>query len=316
MKTKLMKVFAAFCMVAFIGLFSCSKDPVRPNNEILNKDHEDPSKAELILVEGHLHGKYGFHQNPDIEGVKYLKKIQKIVFELTEKGWHTTNNSVKQFNVKSTPKESNGQIVYGLWIKYYNAKGEEITHEFIENGQDQIHQHFFIPRNVDKTFDGKNESDDYNPETLFEYVYCDTNPWNKNMHNQGAKLIGDKNPIGFKGYFKFLKSRKQFTLSIELMHAAKSKFNNGKASPYYSPSISQRQRDHWDLKIKVPVVVYADQMETVEEDSNNLDQLSESDKKYLESIARAYGTTIENVFKDIDTILHGDVDIETGSIWF
>lgn len=314
MKQKFMKVVTAFLMVASMGMFSCSNDPDIPSNEIINKDHEDPVKAELILVEGHLHGTYKFHQNPEIEGVVHLNKIQKVTIEHTEKGWHPSAESAKQFNVRSTPHDAKGQNVYALWIKYYNAKGEEVTGEFVENGQDQIHQHFFIPRDIKNTFDGVSENDDTNPATLFEYFYCDTDPWDKNRHNEGAKLIGDKNPIGLKGYFKFLKPRKQFVLNIELMHAAKSKWDaKGQASPFYAPSLAQRQRDHWDLKIKIPVVVYADQMEYLETEA--IEDLSESDKKLLESIAKAYSITPEEALEDLKTLFYGDIDPEAGSIW-
>lgn len=77
-------VFAVSAMLC--GTVSCNKTPEIPTDETKEKNHEDPHRAELILVEGHLHGKYAFHQDPEVEGVKYLKKIQKMVFELSDKG--------------------------------------------------------------------------------------------------------------------------------------------------------------------------------------------------------------------------------------
>ena len=41
-----------------------------------------------------------------------------------------------------------------MFIYYYNSKGELMNNQFIENGQDKIHQHFFTPENVKPTFDG------------------------------------------------------------------------------------------------------------------------------------------------------------------
>ena len=38
---------------------------------------------------------------------------------------------------------------------------------------------------------------------FFDYVYCDTDPWNKTNKFDGAKFTGQSNPIGHKGYFKF-----------------------------------------------------------------------------------------------------------------
>lgn len=320
MKTKTMKLVSFILLLLSMNLsfVACSNTPDLPNNELEEKDHESPAKAELVLVEGHLHGKYGFHQNPEMEGVKYLHRIQKITFALTDKGWGITPDSDQQFRVKSALKGSDGWVVYGLWINYYNAKGELMTHEFIENGQDAIHQHFFIPRDVVPTFDGVVEADDSNTTNLFDYVYCDTNPWNKNMHNEGAKLTGDKNPVGFKGYFKFDKTRKQFSLSVELMHAAKTKFDDkGQASPFHSPSKLQRQRDHWDVKIKVPVVIYANQMEAIEAENDTPEsEISVDDMKLLNSIAGAYGITWREALADLNTQIWGDVSPESGSMWF
>lgn len=335
MKNKLKKIATAFLMLFGLSMImiSCGEDspivpqkPKEPEDETINKDHDSPAKAEFLLAEGHLHGKYRFHQNPELKEVKYMKKIQKITFVLKkEGGWQIEQGSSKQFNVLSRQVESNGDFtkdgyaVYGMWINYYNSAGKNISSEFIDNGQDKIHQHFFVPREVKPTFDGVAEKDDNIPEKFFDYLYVDTNPWNKSMELEGAKLIGDKNPIGFKGYFTFSKPRKQFDLSVELMHAAISKYDAaGKTSPFYKPSRKQRQIDHWDLKIKIPVVVYASQNEYLEEAEPGMpkDQIPANDKKYIESVARAYGITFEEALQDIDAKLKSDSDPESGALWF
>lgn len=320
MKKKFLTVLAALLVITSSSLVftSCEKDPVVPDNENEHKDHDEPAKAELILAEGHLHGKYKFHQNPDREGVKYYKMVQKITYTLTDKGWKPTENSPKRFAVLGAMQDvTNGYAVYGLWINYYDAHGKLINGEFVENGQDQIHQHFFIPRNIEPTFDGIAEADDDKPGEMFDYIYCDTNPWNKTMHSKEGKLTGDKNPIGFKGYFKFNKTRKKFNLSIELMHAAKSKFENGKTSPYYQPSRKQIQVNHWDLKIKVPVVVYRNQSEYIESDSDvPLDKLPKNDLKVVKATAKAYGITEQQALDDLNALFYGDVDPESGTLWF
>lgn len=324
MKRKKMRLlFRLVCIVfvtsvMLVGAVSCNKTPEIPTDETKEKNHEDPHRAELILVEGHLHGKYAFHQDPEVEGVKHLKKIQKMIFELSEKGWGISDKGVSKFCVRSTSPEFKGQQVYGLWINYYNAKGELINGEFMQNGQDLIHQHFFIPKNLRPTFDGDNTAVDSDPVSIYKYVYCDTDPWNKNMHNEGATLIGAKNPVGFKGYFMFLKERKNFDISVELMHAVISKFSeNGIVSPFYLPSKAQRQRDHWDLKIKVPVTVYAGQMETVDVVPGTSEaDIPEKDMRLLKSIASAYGITWQEALEDIDAMVMGDQDPESGNMWF
>ena len=50
--------------------------------------------------------------------------------------------------------------VYLMFIYYYNAKGELMNNQFVENGQENIHQHFFTPENIKPTFDGQIEADD------------------------------------------------------------------------------------------------------------------------------------------------------------
>jgi hypothetical protein len=133
MKRKKMRLlFRLVCIVfvtsvMLVGAVSCNKTPEIPTDETKEKNHEDPHRAELILVEGHLHGKYAFHQDPEVEGVKHLKKIQKMIFELSEKGWGISDKGVSKFCVRSTSPEFKGQQVYGLWINYYNAKGELIN---------------------------------------------------------------------------------------------------------------------------------------------------------------------------------------------
>ena len=51
-----------------------------------------------------------------------------------------------------------------MFIYYYNSKGELMNNQFIGNGQDKIHQHFFTPENVKPTFDGQPEADDNDPQ--------------------------------------------------------------------------------------------------------------------------------------------------------
>lgn len=321
MKNFRMFLFASLIIFSFGSVFtSCEKEPVKPKDEVINKDHEDPQKAELLLVEGHLHGKYGFHQNPPYgKGVKHMKRVQKITYELTPKGWGPAKGSGTKFLVRGTPKESN---IYGFFIKYYNAKGEEMTGQFVENGQDKIHQHFFIPSNVNPTLYGKEENDDKDPAAIFDYMYCDSDPWNKSFQKEGAKLIGDKNPIGMKGYFKFKKTYKKFEILIRLMHAAKSKFDkDGKTSPFYKPSSAQLQNDSWDLLIKVPVIVYGDWYESIDEPKllkgKEEKDIPEKDMKQLKAAAEAFGITWQEALDEYiarDNVL--DIDPESGSIWF
>ena len=60
--------------------------------------------------------------------------------------------------------------------------------QFVENGQENIHQHFFTPENVRPTFDGKPEADDNDPEALVDYLYVDTTPWDRPNMTTRRKL--------------------------------------------------------------------------------------------------------------------------------
>lgn len=70
-------------------------------------------------------------------------------------------------------------------MRYYNKAGTEITGQFAANGQEKIHQHFFIS--------SKGDIRDY-----MAYRYADTDPWNKTTE-QGAQLL-TANPHRPKGY--------------------------------------------------------------------------------------------------------------------
>ena len=285
-------------------------------------EESEPVKAVLMLAEGHLHGTYGFHQNPDIDNMVYLKKVQTITLTKASGSWQIAEGSPTQFNVRSGrpgTAATDGNIVYGLWIYYYNDEDSLINGGFIDNGADSLHQHFFIPSEVVPTFDGTADTDDSNVATLYDYVYCDTDPWNKTVHYDKATITGKNNPVGFKGYFRFNKPRKQFNMNIRLMHAAASKFVNGTASPYYAPTSQQLQVNHWEVNLSVPFVIYATQSEyltTDEELDITWDDLTAGDQVYITSIAKAYGLTWQQVFTDLYWLINGKSDPESGSLWF
>lgn len=336
MKKNLFKWLPLLLMTLIFNAFftACDSKPEAPENEVLHKDHGDPFRAELMVFEGHFHDakgtpleqRHAFHQNPVYDSnVKYIKNAFRFVFESTPKGWKLTDDSDKKLVVRS---KGEGEAIpaYGLWIRYYDAKGKDITAEFIENRQDQIHQHFFIPRSVKPTFDGQAEAGDNASDAMFFYKYCDSTPWDKNTKNEGAKYTGDENPIGMKGWFVFHKARKEFDLSIELLHASTSKYDkSGKASPFHKPRPAQRQRDHWDLIISLPVVVYATLDEYIDVDSEEfndpdgyngaIENLSDSDRKLLRSVSKAFGITEEQALRDLFTIFEEGGDHESGARW-
>ncbi len=272
MKTNVCKIALMLLMGAsFTLLFnSCSKDPVIPENETKNKLHEDPSKMTIRLVECHLHADWneiqkvgGPHQNPE-SPARHMKRIQEITYELKSgQGWTLAEGSQNKFYVQKNGEYKNGDNftpapIYLMFIYYYNSKGELMNNQFIENGQDKIHQHFFTPENVKPTFDGQPEADDNDPQKLVDYLYVDTTPWDKTRHDKEAEITGGSNPVGLKGVIRFLKDRKEFDLKIRLYHGYKSKTNpeTGTFDPFYKPSGILIQRGTWDINLSIPIVVF------------------------------------------------------------
>lgn len=337
MKLHLFKsLFMVACTIVLVtGFFSCDNDPVIPDDETKNKQHEDPAKMRVQLVECHLHADWneiqqvgGPHQNPE-SPAKYLKRVQEMCYELKSgKGWVLSEGSQKKFYVQKNGEYTNGQKftpapVYLMFINYYNSKGELMNNQFVENGQDLIHQHFFTPVNVRPTSDGKVEADDVMPEKTIDYLYADTTPWNKSKHGDGAEITGDDNPLGFKGVIRFLKDRKEFDLKIRLYHGYKSKKNphTGAYDPFYKPSGALIQSGTWDVNINIPVVVFWSREDYIDIDENQdvtqipEDSLDDDSNKVVHSIMNTFGISWTEALQDFYTYIYMAGDAEGGGIW-
>ncbi|MBB3894087.1 hypothetical protein [Bacteroides pyogenes] len=333
LKTALMFFIGSFLM---LGFNSCSKDPEIPNDETKNKLHEDPVKMTIKLVECHLHADWneiqkvgGPHQNPE-SPAKYMKRIQEITYEVKQgEGWKLAEGSQSKFYVQQCGNYHNhGKFtpapIYLMFINYYNVKGELMNNQFVENGQEKIHQHFFTPVNIKRTFDGMDEADDQDPSKLIDYLYVDTTPWDKTKKLDKAQITGGENPIGMKGAIRFLKDRKEFDLQIRLYHGHVSKINSktNKFDPFYKPSGGLIQRGTWDINVKVPVVVFwsrNDEVSDIEEDTN-LDTITEETvdedgKKVIRSIMKTFNISWKEAVKEFHTYTYQSGDGEAGSIW-
>ena len=329
-------IFMAIAILAVsINTVSCSKDPIEPIDETRNKLHEDPAKMTIQLVECHLHADWneiqqvgGPHQNPE-SPAKYLKRVQEMSYELKAgKGWELSAGSQPKFYVQKNGEYTIGKKftpapVYLMFINYYNSKGELMNNQFVENGQEIIHQHFFTPTAVRPTFDGKAETDDNAPQKIIDYLYADTTPWNKTKHGGSAEITGDDNPLGFKGVIRFLRDRKEFNLKIRLYHGYASKINpqTGKHDPFFKPSGTLIQRGTWDINIDIPVVVYRDREDVVEvgEDQdvtlipeNSLDPAS---NRTIQSIMHAFNISWSEALQDFQKYTYQAGDTESGGIW-
>ena len=247
MKTKrfingLALAFSAVVTMLFVGC-----NPEQPENEKENKLHEDPVRAVFTLQEGTLNNASAFDNTPKMANFKAASvPAQVIEWETTAgQGWHVTS-ATKSFNVKNSV--DNPSVVYLLKMEYYNAKGEMMNSQFYNLGQDKIHQHFFsMFKQV--MYEGQMSSVRVTnkAELPYDYRYID---------ELNGTFIGDTNPMGFQGLIKFVKPGREFTLSVDLLHAAGSKFgDDGKASPFYNPAGKLLSTGLWDINVKLPIVI-------------------------------------------------------------
>ena len=247
MKTKrfingLVLAFGAVMTMLFVAC-----NPEQPENEKENKLHEDPVRAVFTLQEGTLNNASDFDNTPKMANFKAASaSAQVIEWETTAgQGWHVTS-ATKSFSVKNSV--DNPSVVYLLKMEYYNAKGEMMNSQFYNLGQDKIHQHFFsMFKQV--MYEGQMSSVRVTnkAELPYDYRYID---------ELNGTFIGDTNPMGFQGLIKFVKPGREFTLSVDLLHAAGSKFgDDGKASPFYNPAGKLLSTGLWDINVKLPIVI-------------------------------------------------------------
>lgn len=233
------------CLGAAVALTSCS--PETPSNEKEHKLHEDPIRAVFTLQEGTLNGGNNFEASPKLADFKSNgSKTQVIEYQTSAtESWHISSPE-KKFTVKNT--EDNPNVVYLLKIEYFNAQNEPINSQFYTQGQDKIHQHFFSMYqrlNEDPTSTAVRVTKKEN--LAYDYCYADE------LNNV---YVGETNPLGFEGFIKFVKPGKAFELSVELLHASQSKYDEqGKTSPFYLPSRALRSTGQWDISVKLPVEV-------------------------------------------------------------
>lgn len=351
MYRKLLSLF--FVLFSGLAFVACGKDETwitqeqhqaalaRHNQQQAELEEESahaPAKAVFTLAGGHFHG-VAFHQDADAKGITYKKAVQNITFVREGKQWKLAEGSDSVFRVLSSNEY---RYPYGLWIKYYDKAGKDITSKIAEDGESKAHQHFFQASNVVPTFDGAAQAGDNVTDSLFEYTYMDTNPTNGVLTQttvdgkvippatlRGSRVVGRKgddllfapeNPIGVKGFFQFKRDRKRFDLTISLYHFdGDAKFLGGSPSGYVAPRAGQRNLAHLEAQVKVPVIVYASREESGlwdSEEDKSFDQLHPEEQRLVTSTARAYGISILQALQEWFAQSYGEVDAESGHLWF
>ena len=284
----------------------------------------NPAKAVIEIYNGHLHGPHAFHQNPTPKELKYIGRNYKLTYTLVNGKWVADPQNGKSVNLMGSSQD---HYVSAFVIHYYDKAGNEITSQIVNNGEDSHYQHFFMVDNIRPSYGGKKEATDVNSTEFFDYVYCDTDPWNKTNKFDGAKFTGQSNPIGHKGYFKFLRTHKQFNLEIRLMRARNSKLTNGKASSFCAPTARQLKEEAWLPTIVVPMNIYMDSDERELDEkvydtdydklSNDAKDYSESNLVSIRSLMDAFGITdIKTAVLDFWWNFHGDSKHSDAGFWF
>lgn len=290
------------------------------------------AKIEVVAIEGHLHGTYGFHESADPIGQKYMKRFHKFVFEKKGNAFELTKEgNTKLFAVGGLEDENGhhdhadgdahdhsgqeGTAAYGFWIDYFDAKGNKITSKILEQGQQNSRQHFFVARHMAPTFDGDiAEIKEHNEQHKFmDYIYCDTDPLMSRIKD-GAKIIGTDNPLGHKGYFYFFVPRSEFTLDIVLSDfGGKEKTLKGSPREFFQYPAGAKDL----VRLSIPVIVYAHGYEAIEEDTLEEALKNPASKKYLESVKHAYNITIEEAFQAVHNRIEGDIPPHSDAgYWF
>lgn len=284
----------------------------------------NPAKAVIEIYNGHLHGPHAFHQNPTPKELKYIGRNYKLTYTLENGKWVAGPQNGKSVNLMGSSQD---HYVSAFVIHYYDKAGNEITSQIVNNGEDSHYQHFFMVDDIRPSYGGKKEATDVNSTEFFDYVYCDTDPWNKTNKFDGAKFTGQSNPIGHKGYFKFLRTHKQFNLEIRLMRARNSKLINGKASSFCAPTARQLKEEAWLPTIVVPMNIYMDSDEReldskvydtdYDKLSNDAKDYSESNLVSIRSLMDAFGITdIKTAVLDFWWNFHGDSKHSDAGFWF
>lgn len=284
----------------------------------------NPAKAVIEIYNGHLHGPHAFHQNPTPKELKYIGRNYKLTYTLENGKWVPDPQNGKSVNLMGSSQD---HYVSAFVIHYYDKAGNEITSQIVNNGEDSHYQHFFMVDDIRPSYGGKKEATDVNSTEFFDYVYCDTDAWNKTNKFDGAKFTGQSNPIGHKGYFKFLRTHKQFNLEIRLMRARNSKLTNGEASPFCAPTARQLKEEAWLPTIVVPMNIYMDSDEReldskvydtdYDKLSNDAKDYSESNLMSIRSLMDAFGITdIKTAVLDFWWNFHGDSKHSDAGFWF
>lgn len=339
MKQSIFFRMATFACVAVLALTSCDRtrtttedplnqprcNPIPPKPEVKSDFH--PHRIVLGLYEGHLHGPRGFHYLAGPKEVKYDRRERVITLQwsaATEQ-YEIVADSPKQFYVHQKAAYTENGVteyapVYGLWIDYYDKAGERINDEVGRDGAFQSYQHFFTANNVQANADSQPSDGSNTPDGMLEYFYCDSNPWDRTLHD-GAKSLETTFPVGLKGFFYFGKVRKTFDLNIQLWYAPGGAKTADGIAPFGEPTKSIREGGVKVIEFRVPVSVFRTRsfIENYEgEVDSTYESLSEADKAIVELYTKTFDMTRQEAMTELYYLIWGNGESHQSSEgrWF
>lgn len=246
-------------------------------------------KMEISFIQGHSHGKVTatkgyFHGNPDVPEVKYLKPVQKIVFE-NQAGKIVASAQNEPLRWRGRAKgTASGTSLYGIRIVYFDAEGNKLNEQFATDH----YQHFFSAENITKNVNAPDNKVLPNASEVLSFVYRDTPTDSEDYNTKKRNLRDIKDPIGLKGVFEAEVSYINFNLRIVLAHftGATPKLLNGEPRAFGElPTSIEKEVD-----VLVPVHVYTET----------------GSRTYLDEAAKEFGVTKADIEADEDTLVEVD----------
>ncbi len=196
-----------FAALSAILIMATSCKPKEAVDETKQKNHQDTHKIEITFTPGAM------------KGDKFIPSGEPSASIIASQASEWRQSEVITLQT-DTP--------YFVRVTHYSKSGQSINREYVTNGEDRIHQHFFMP---------KIEESNLSATSIIDYLYLDTDPWDAPISTD-AKVIGKENPIGLKGVMTFKVPTEQLKIRLRLLHARGSKFSSeGKVSPFYQPSV-------------------------------------------------------------------------------
>lgn len=282
------------------------------------KEEEKPresieiAKVHVIMHEGHLHGA-DFHGNPQAEKSP-VQKRQDMMLVKTENGWKQEMLDLRGnigenkpfvipagINLEHELTKNNPGTRYSVEFLFYDKEGNLLNEKFTQNAkQNQI---FFTVDSYTENSTQKKFDTDNNDNSIFQYIYRDTNPSNKMYYkkNEDVTLLkkDDKEYglIGLKGYFAMTKSRVSYKLNVHIAQWLKG--NKGQNMDF--KNVPQRSNSIHIDSFSLPLNVLIE---------NGYGEKQQHEM--FELLGKYFGLTAEE-YEDVE--IWGDYDPEGSEYW-